>query len=421
MKANRRDALKAVTILISACHLLVPQLALGEWQAHQIRQGDGKAGWVERAALRQVLRHPDCEFTMPFSLVWMDNGEIAILVSREKAKPGGGRIVEPNIAFSKDGGATWSEFQAIPGAKGRPVFLQWLGGRWLSFATQTWEDAKERRFISLDYGRNWKASFDQPLTKSGHTFAVEGNNWIDRHDNGTSRAILEIGWHLKAGRKFPTGPYTSVFRRSVDDGRTWTDEVSPTEWQFTREHKSKQRVRGTSEGSLVRAANGDLVAALRTDMPPAYFDGVNDDSLEGTAISISKDDGKTWSELNFLFEVGRHHANLQRLPNGHLVCTVIVRQDIRPGERNKADGNLNSLRRGCDAVISKDDGQTWNVDRRYELDGFDFLREDGYWLDCKVGHVGALALPDGDMLSVYGDYRKGAVLVRWNPDGDVTR
>ena len=77
-----------------------------------------------KCPLKQELKHPDSEFTMPFGLSQMDNGEIAILVSREKAIPAGGRIVEPNIAFSKDGGATWSDFQAIPRTKGRPQFLQ---------------------------------------------------------------------------------------------------------------------------------------------------------------------------------------------------------------------------------------------------------------------------------------------------------
>ena len=107
-------------------------------------------------------------------------------------------------------------------------------------------------------------------------------------------------------------------------------------------------------------------------MPPKYFDGPNDDSLEGTAISLSEDDGKTWSEMQILFDAGRHHANLQRLPNNDLVCTVIVRDDIQPGNLN--EGELTSRRRGCDAVISHDNGKTWNLDRRYELDGFDYLR-----------------------------------------------
>ncbi len=101
MKVNS-GLVKAITLLfLLACHVLAPQFARGEWQAHQIRQGDGEGGWVARPALRQVLKHPDSEFTMPFSLAQMGNGEIAILVSREKAKPGGGRIVEPKAEAAR--------------------------------------------------------------------------------------------------------------------------------------------------------------------------------------------------------------------------------------------------------------------------------------------------------------------------------
>jgi hypothetical protein len=176
------------------------------------------------------------------------------------------------------------------------------------------------------------------------------------------------------------------------------------------QHGGKSWLRGVSEGAIVRAANGDLVAALRSDMPPSFFDGPHDDSLEGTAISISKDDGKTWSKMNILFYAGRHHANLQRLPNGDLVCTMVVRDDV--------DGlKLGSDRRGCDALISRDHGRTWNLDGRFELDAYRYQREDGYWVDGKCGHIAAVALPDGHVISAYGHYLKGAaVLIKWNPD-----
>jgi hypothetical protein len=201
-----------------------------------------------------------------------------------------------------------------------------------------------------------------------------------------------------------------VFRRSVDGGRTWVDEVTPPQWKFTAEHRGKTWLRGVSEGAIVRAANGDLVAALRSDMPPRYFDGPHDDSLEGTAISISHDDGESWSAMQILFDAGRHHANLQRLPGGDLVCTLVVRDDIR-------DGRLASHRRGCDALISHDHGRTWGLDHRYELDGFEFLRPDGYWVDGQCGHVAAVVLEDGQILSAYGQYRLGAtVLIKWKPD-----
>ena len=409
-----RSTLVGVVLGLLTVHLMIHAVAHADWQGHQIRQGDGKGGWVTRPAQRQVLRHPDCEHTMPFGLAQMDNGEIAIVVSREKANPGGGRIFEPNIAFSRDGGATWSPFQAIPGTRGRPQFLHWLGGGSLSFVTEALGGGKQQRFFSRDYGRSWKETIDHPGTSDGKGFGIEGNGWVDRDEKGVPKAILEIGYHLDAGKSHPQGDFTGIFRRSVDGGKTWIDEVSPPQWKFTVEHNGKKWLRGVSEGAIVRAANGDLVAALRTDMPPKYFEGPHDDSLEGTAISISQDNGKTWSDLQFLFAAGRHHANLQRMPNGDLVCTLVVRDDIQAGKLHK--GELTSHRRGCDALVSHDHGQTWNLDRRYELDSFEFLRKDGYWVDGVCGHIGAVVLDDGHVLSVYGNYPVGAVLIKWKPE-----
>ena len=223
--------------------------------------------------------------------------------------------------------------------------------------------------------------------------------------------ILELGWHYAPEKNPAAGDdATTVFRRSIDGGKTWIDEMTAPQWKFNAEYNGKTRLRGVSEGAIVRGANGDLVAALRTDIPPQFLAGPHDDSLEGTAISISHDDGKTWSEMQFLFQAGRHHANLQRLPNGDLVCTLIVRDDIQ-------DGKLASHRRGCDALVSNDHGKTWNLDRRYELDRFDYLRADGYWVDGKCGPLASVALPDGHVLSVYGQYLLGAaVLIKWKPD-----
>jgi len=405
------SVLVAASARLAIFSVLSSQAAHGDWQEHQIRQGDGHGGWLVRPALRQLLRHPDSEFTMPFGLAQMDNGEIALLVSREKANPAGARITEPHIAFGKDGGASWSDFQAIPNTKGRPQFLQWLGGGRLSFITETFDGGQPQRIFSQDYGRTWNEAVDHSQTKDGRAFGVEGNGWIEFDDQGIVKAILEIGWHYAPGKSHPKDDATAVFRRSVDGGKTWIDETSPPQWKYVVEHNAKKWPRGVSEGSVLRAANGDLVAALRTDMPPKYFDGAHDDSLEGTAISISRDDGKTWSELQFLFDAGRHHANLQRLPNGDLVCTLIVRVDIQ-------NGKLVTHGRGCDALISRDHGQTWNLDRRYELDRVDYLREDGYWVDGKVGHVGAVVLNDGHILSIYGNYPRGAALIKWKPDAE---
>jgi hypothetical protein len=61
------------------------------------------------------------------------------------------------------------------------------------------------------------------------------------------------------------------------------------------------------------------------------------------------------------------------------------------------------------------------VSERYELDAYNYSRHDGYWVDGKCGHIGAVALKSGKMLSAYGHYQMGAVvLVEWDPNSDAT-
>ena len=374
------------------------------WREHQILQGDGQGGWVTRPAKMQFLKQPGSNFTMPFGMVQMDDGQIVLQCSGERR----GQSTVPILAFSQDGGDTWTDFQPVAGTGGRPMHLSNFGPGRLSFI------AGGRRWFSDDRGRSWPQNVEHPRTSEGQAFNLEGNDWIDRDEQGNPTAILQLGWHYEPGKRHPMDDCTVVFRRSVDGGVTWGDEVSPPEWKFEMAHAGVTHLRGVSEGAIVRAANGWLVAALRTDVPPSYFEGPHNDTLEGTGISISKDDGRTWSKMNILFYAGRHHANLQRLSNGDLVCVMIVRADC-------AAGKLVSHRRGCDAVISHDNGLTWNLDRRYELDRFDFHRPE-FWLDGQCGHIGSVALDDGSIVTAYGHYLLGAaVLVKWRPDAEPAR
>ena len=47
--------------------------------------------------------------------------------------------------------------------------------------------------------------------------------------------------------------------------------------------------------------------------------------------------------------------------------TLIEREDILPGE-----SVLNSYMRGLDALVSHDNGLTWNLDRQITLDEFNY-------------------------------------------------
>lgn len=369
------------------------------WLEHRILQGDGKGGWIARPAKMQMLRKPRGKSTIPYGIVRMENGEIALACSWHD-----GKSERPVVAFSKDGGDNWTEFHAIPGAAGRPMNLTYLGRGKLTFRAN-------KRFFSSDYGRTWPESQVPCKTSDGRPFSQEGNAWVDFGDSGNAERVAELGWHYKEG-KWPTGAAVTVIRWSTDGGRTWHDEVHPKSWVYETEHAGKTYRRGVSEGALVRAANGWLVAAVRTDMPPRFFNVPHSDHFEGTGVSISKDDGKTWSELTWLYDAGRMHANLQRRPNGELVMTYIVRQDVV----TETMGEYASFRRGCEALVSRDHGRTWDLTRPYILYAFEYPDPAGrYPVVC--GHIGAAVLEDGSVLSACGDYPRGtSVLVKWTPD-----
>jgi hypothetical protein len=128
---------------------------------------------------------------------------------------------------------------------------------------------------------------------------------------GVATKIAKIGWNYNQGARWPFDPGNGILRWSNDGGRTWGHESIPPAWRFQVTYNGKTYLRGAGgEGSLVRATNGWLVAALRTDMPPRYYDvlgskpggvaGLYDDNLEGMGVSISRDDGVTWSPVNLM-------------------------------------------------------------------------------------------------------------------------
>lgn len=374
------------------------------WKAHGIKEGDGQGGWTVRPAEYQILHHPDGLWTPPFGLAQMDNGEIILMGSHR----GEDRKERTVFTFSADYGDTWSDFEMIPDSTAqRPTLLASLGGGGLRFVS-------DQRYWSSDYGRTWCETMPRDDVKG-----YEGNPLVEYDETGRAVRMAEIGYPGLPEAGWPQGAFTAIFRWSDDGGRTFRDSVSPTAWRYTETVAGVTYERGASEGSVVRAHNGWLVAALRTDIPARYLapyldteghgEGVYyDDSLEGTGVSISQDDGQTWSPVQVLFEAGRHHAHLLAMPNGDLVMTLTVRVDVR-------DGTLASYRRGCDALISTDHGLTWNLDRRIILDEYEFF-DGNKWFNGECGHLCSLLLDDGRILTAHANYlTKGMSLIRWQP------
>ncbi len=157
--------------------------------------------------------------------------------------------------------------------------------------------------------------------------------------------------------------------------------------------------KGVSEVALVRAGNGDLIGACRTDIPRRIESGL--DHFEDLGISVSKDDGNTWSTVEKLYDYGRHHPSLILMPNMDIVMTYVVRL----GYVESLDGFPQF---GVVAVVSHDHGRTWDLDHRYILHAWVGNRkgpdEDGigraYWPSPQA--TSSVLLPDGSILTVFG-------------------
>ena len=274
--------------------------------------------------------------------------------------------------------------------------LAYLGGGDLTFRVG-------ERWFSSDYGRTWTS---EPLPKAS---TGEGNPLVDRDASGRAARLAEVvvtpGWKPEGAPEFMPGQ--SAILWSDDNGRTCREESRPPNWR-------------SSEGSLVRAQNGRLVAALRTPLPGACFPGAATDEYRSTSVSVSEDDGQTWSDPIALFQ-GRMHPHLLCMPNGDLVMTVTVRQDME-------QGRLVSYRRGCEAVISRDNGLTWDLDHKYIPDEWEFYDdleqlegpEPGVLLSgpgfSHAGHLYSTLLDDGAILTVHNNYlTMGMTLIRWRP------
>jgi Neuraminidase (sialidase) len=148
-----------------------------------------------------------------------------------------------------------------------------------------------------------------------------------------------------------------------------------------------------NEVAFVRAANGDIVAACRTDNPDRFAGEI--DHYGGLAVCASKDDGTTWSSPVWLYEWGRHHPSMVLMPSGHIVMTYVV----RVGHTDTADG---FRRFGIEAVVSRDNGLTWDPDHRYILASWpSTIQGPKAWYPSSQA-TSSVLLPDGSILTAFG-------------------
>jgi hypothetical protein len=185
--------------------------------------------------------------------------------------------------------------------------------------------------------------------------------------------LAETGWNRRGGSGSHTLPF---IRFSYDEGTTWIDEIQVPQWDTF------------NEVALCRAANGNIVAGCRSHMPKWYAG--RSDYFSGFGVSISRDNGATWSNVSMLYTFGRHHPCMVVMEKGEIVMTYVVRLGY-PGDSEGFP------QRGIEAVVSRDHGVTWDVGHLYVLNQWSGAE----FLDAPQS-TSTVCLPDGSIVTAYG-------------------
>jgi hypothetical protein len=354
------------------------------WKPHVVRQTNGADAPIEIPSKFQIVTESwNRVVAVPYIVYMPDKKRILMLVGCDYPH-------HAMVLASDDEGATWTEPKPIRlDAEGKIIpglgtSLTYLGDGNLLLVT-------DRLWFSRDYGETWGGSDGgiEPLSIPPISDGRTWNQWdpflVEKDVDGKLTRLVQTGYGMNyemyTSDKGP-GYSTGYLRFSTDEGRTWSDAIAPPQWA------------GVSEVALVRAKNGDMVAACRTDIP-AHFEGETLDHYEGLGVSISKDGGNTWSDLNRLYDYGRHHPCLLLMPDGVLVMTYVVRK----GYVDAADG-LPQF--GIEAIISRDHGLTWDLDHKYILHAWVGNRTgpESWWASSQA--TSSVLMPDNSILTAFG-------------------
>ncbi|MBM4092809.1 MAG: exo-alpha-sialidase [Planctomycetes bacterium] len=335
---------------------------------------------------------------MPYLVHMPEHNRLMLAASVDKP------VIKAMAIFSDDFGQTWTtpawmhtDATGTPDV-GAATQLTYLGDGKLIIGLE------HRYWFSNDCGQTWSDYAPVPPGSEGKQMYQWDPMLVDR-DSATGRVVRLVETRYKENGRFDTPEYFSqgCVRFSVDEGKTWSKEINVPQWK------------GVNEIVLCRATNGDIVAACRTDVP-AQFLGLDNDQFGGLATSVSKDNGYTWSALNRVYSWGRHHPHLVTMPGGDVVMTFVVRNGYIAGK----DG---LCRFGIEAVVSQDNGETWDLDHKYILASNNSPMKGDRENWGSPQSTSSVILPDGSLLTAFGTgvrnvpaqtlWKMDVVLVKW--------
>lgn len=374
-------------------------------RAHVIQHMNGESAPTSLPAEIQWISEPwykersDENAQMPYLTYLEEQDRVMMLVVTHHP-------THTAMIFSDDHGKTWSQRKWFSlDAEGKPkpgivLGLTNLGGGKLIVQK---DNVAHGHWRSNNFGETWKhMTVDDPVK----TRYVWDPLLVVKNSKGHVKTVFEASWR-RTGVAWgsPDGFYSQAYlRTSTDEGKTWSQELKVPQWL------------GVNEVNLIQAANGDLVAACRTDYPQRFAHNKLD-HFGGLAVSTSSDHGKTWSKLKPLYEWGRHHPSMVQMPNGDLVMTYVVRL----GYPATHEGHPQF---GVEAIISHDHGQTWDKEHRYILASWaGNITGPTAWF-CSVQSTSTVLMPDGTLLTAFGTgfrnpsnakkCKMDVALVRWH-------
>ena len=296
-------------------------------------------------AKRVIVSEPPCGKP---DIVTLPNGELVALYARNycAGRTHPDRPMHNELRWSSDGGLTWSEpvvpfpVDTIGGSyEGRLMLL--ADGR-LSISTIALH-GKDRPgpylTVSEDSGRTWAPSWKLDLSMAFD----DGHGWPNRQNIANPDGSIT----LMCNNFFRDPEWWCIAFKIDPDLKTIVDH-----WKIV-EHSADQ--------SFLRLRSGKWVGAWRTfgtqlkheELPYGYVPEWDDgnEGLDYLSATESTDEGRTWSErrpVTGYMEVPSHLIELQ---DGRLLLTHGVRH----------------YPMGAQALLSSDQGQTWDMANRFML------------------------------------------------------
>ncbi len=353
----------------------MPAVTERNWRATIVRRMDGATVADELPAQWQIVTESWKGVVAVPYLAWMpERARLVMLVSCDYPH-------RPMVLFSDDLGATWGEPRsvapdpAVNAGLGLGTALTYLGdGRLMLVASGRW--------FSNDFGESWEGPVPIPPASNGQQWYVWDPCLVERdRARGAVTRVVETGYKREGDADSASGYQQAFIRFSADGGRTWSEDIRVPGW------------RGVSEVALVRAADGNIVAACRTDMAREHLGSI--DHWEGLGTCRSEDDGCTWSQVDRLYDYGRHHPSLVLMPDGRIVMTYVV----RVGYPRDPEGFPQF---GIEAIISRDHGVSWDLSHRLVLACWTgHMKGTSEWWPSSQA-TSTVLLPDGVLLTAFG-------------------